>query len=244
MSKYIEYKDKLTYIAADIIRNTPEDIQEIVKRNIAISLFGRDGEPVYVEMNEYEKHFYILFYGLHEIIESYDLLKDFEIFIKVFPYNRYNISKARYLRFIIGTYLNEMYIFKERLVAYIKTIEKEYRSTRRYLDVKGIINPLYHTVISSLNNICEVRNSHVHVNRYYDNSINRVIGFELVTQGDNTGTFYPRFEREYKKIRSEWKKTIKENNRAVNELLDYVSAELMDIVFKNNSEINHPSEFQ
>ncbi len=244
MSKYIEYKDKLNYIAADIIRNTPEDIQDIVKRNIAISLFGRDGEPIYVEMNDYEKHFYILFYGLHEIIESYEQLKDFEIFIKVFPYKRYNISKARYLRFIIGSYLNEMYILRERLLAYVKKIEKEYRNTRIYSNVQRVTNPIYDRVINSLSKICEVRNTHVHVNRYYDDLINRVIGFEIVVQDDNTNIFYPKYNSEYKKIRSKWKKTIGENNRAVDELLDFVFAELMDVVFKINSELNQPSEFQ
>jgi hypothetical protein len=194
------------------------------------------------DMSKDEKFFSKAFYGFGEITKSYDCINDACIYIRRFPYNDTNISRVRYLRYNIESYLNEMYILKNRLIAYLKVIERSYKSTTKEDEVKSIIAPLYSIVSESLKGIVNVRGGHVHGTRYSDKDLDRLETIELVTIGDYE-TYKNMFHNHYKGTRVKWVKTLKGNNEVVKKLLDFYFDELHRILFDDNGDLHYASKY-
>ena len=83
-----------------------------------------DDENFYTEQTEIE---YVIFNGFSEISKSFDNLKLIEKFVHINPPQEDEINYANYLTYHIHNYLQEMYISKDRLDTYIKTINEQYK---------------------------------------------------------------------------------------------------------------------
>ncbi len=190
-----------------------------------------------------------LFYGFNEIYISFERLKDLEVFISRFPNTKTQIAKIDYLRFLIEYYLNEAYLLKERLNKYSKKIRDSYIEDKRYISIREICDQLINTVEDSLENIIELRGSHIHEVRYLDKDIKRLISLILYKVYLDELQKYlpddfviPNFKNEYRKLRKKWKKIFKENNKQIKILLNIYFKTMLKIVLNSDGEISYPEK--
>src|SRR5437762_800785 len=65
-----------------------------------------------------------IFRGFVEIANAAETLHDMRIYVRRFPFGGTSISRSKYLRFIIESYLHESYILTQRLLAYPEKIRR------------------------------------------------------------------------------------------------------------------------
>ena len=183
-----------------------------------------------------EKYLKRIFDGFSEIHSSYQALTDIEIYINRFPFSSTSVTKPRYLRYHVENYFNEMYLLKERLLAFLTIIGRSFRKDPRHSAVLAATRPLFKIVSDSLEDVVDIRGRHVHQKRYTDSQIDRLELMELLSRATKkddelAATLKPFYQYEYRRIRSEWKAQIKRNNETVNKLLMTYSDNLHPIFF-------------
>jgi hypothetical protein len=178
--------------------------------------------------------------SFNEIACSYETLQDIEIYISSFPFNRSRTTPLRFLRFLIGAYLNEMYILRERLLTHLKRLKKLYSKDTRLRKILLLVNRIDKVVLKQFEDISLLRGSHVHILRYSDKDIERLGILELLSAGFSHPTFSDLFRFDYRATRSKWKKTIKSNNAKVKKLFDLYFEGIQPIVFDNTGKPIYP----
>lgn len=158
-----------------------------------------------------DRAFTIIFYGFTEITSSLDAIKLSEQLVGVAPPRSRRINKDHYIQFLVGAYLQEMYILEQRLSAYAKKISRLYKSP----SLPGAIRRI---VYEPLEGIINTRGAHVHSQRYSDEHLDAVATMALFRRvkhqyGDD-------LEFEYMSAQREWKKRIASNNAVVIRIVD------------------------
>ena len=126
-----------------------------------------------------------LFRPLNEIACSVESIENISVYVKIFPYSRYGVSKVSCLKYHVENYLNELYILKNRLISYLKIIDRSYSKSSIAKHVSETIFPLYSIVSKGMKNHIIIRGNHVHQNRYSDPEIDRLSTLELFSLGQN-----------------------------------------------------------
>jgi hypothetical protein len=189
-----------------------------------------------------EKSLHKVLSGFNEIDASFEVLNDVPIYMKRFPPSNSAASKVRFLKYHVGSYLNENYILRERLVAYEKVITRMYKNDRRLGEMRKQVEGL-EALVSSLDGIVVIRGKHVHQKRYHDDDFERLDFFESMATEDDPllslmGQFYPLALRDYRK---KWLKTILDNNEQIRKILDAYFETLYDVVFDKNGKFIDPN---
>lgn len=120
-------------------------------------------ETFYTEQTEIE---YVIFNGFSEISKSFDNLRLIEKFVHINPPQEDEINYANYLTYHIHNYLQEMYIFKNRLDTYIKTINEQYKKQIGEKLLQDVKENLLKIIKSTLNNITAFQTGEKEVNMF------------------------------------------------------------------------------
>ena len=250
-----QVKEKLQFKSgffrfSEIFGNHAKKIFEEVKQNqemleqLGDNLLGYNKKPISRPMTPKNVFFGKLYSGFHEISESYFSLLDIEIYIGRFPYGNTSIKRTRHLLYHIESYLNEVYIFTERLRSYLTTIGRSYRNDPKHQEILNKTRPLFSLIKASFNHITLVRGQHVHKYRVSDEDIERLSTFELLLHSDDKdllASINYLFSIEYPQVRKKWKQQISKNNKELKTLLDYCFDVLFQIVADENFDIRYPS---
>lgn len=206
------------------------------------SLFGLDGPKQVDSKPDKETQFLtVLFSGLSEISNSYESLRDAELYIRRFPFNNTRVTRDRYLKYVIENHLHEIYVLKERLLKYLKQIERLYRKDQHYAEIKKGTIPLYKLVSEGLKKFTTLRNSHVHELRVAFESVDRISLMELLNthEEDNWRALY--YKWQYKEIRKYHKKQIEVTNNDIEALLNIYFSRLHGLVFHDDGHPRYPT---
>lgn len=180
----------------------------------------------------------ILFLPLSEIISSYTALKNIPIYIRTFPYRKYNISPLDYLRYHIENYINDLTILRNRLIAYCNKINNAYKKTSYYGKVAKHTKKLRKIVFKYFERYCDIRDSHVHQIRYSDNDMDRLFAFDVLSHSNDkkfVGIINLFYEDSYKTIRKRWVKRIESDLKVINDLFEYYFNRLYDAITKDDN---------
>ncbi len=134
------------------------------------------------ELSDGQKFFGAIFSGFSEAHTAYQRLKDHEVYIGRYPFAGTSITRVAYLSHVIETYLSECYILQQRLVGYLGTIEKQFRSSRRRSDLYRVTARLKEMVNTSFSELAKVRGMHVHDQRYYDRDLDKLETLDLLSR--------------------------------------------------------------
>jgi len=178
-----------------------------------------------------------------EILLSVSTLKDIEIYINSFPFTNRKLNKIRFLRYNIENYFNEVYLLKERLLSFLRILQKEYRKDKEY---NAIINKLY-PLIKTLSPLTNARGEHIHKNRLIDIHLLRLELFEgliisppIETEHKNNNIIQY-YNLVYNETKKKWKKQILKFNELLSMILDVYSNEIIKILFnKDTGKLNFP----
>lgn len=216
---------------SNFVRPEMEERKKELEVTLSNHLFDLDG-PRRLEKEYSKDELFIgkLFYGFVEINNSYEVLLDLSVLISRFPYNLTRITRVRYLRHNIEGFLNEVYLLKERLVTFTKTLERYYREE----SLGQLCKKLRGIVEATLQPLTVQRGSHVHRVRYSDEDLDRLEMLELLSNYPDSSRFIYYYDQKYKELRKKWKARIDESNSAIKKLLDYYCNQLFDYVFDDN----------
>jgi len=179
------------------------------------------------------KSFSMIFYGFTEISNTFEALSLSEVLIAVAPPRSNRINHDEYLKYLVNTYLQDVYILKERLNTYATRLKRLYTKAGRVSLVSKHINPLFEFVKSSLEDIVKTRGYHVHASRYRDDELDRVCQMALISRYDPEAKKHYRFS--YQKAQKAWAARIKSNNASTKKLLDYYFKEISKVVSENGN---------
>ena len=184
-----------------------------------------------------------LFKPSSEIFANIEALENIAVYARSFPYRRQGISRVDYLKYHIENYLNEIYILKNRLIAFLNLVDRAYRKCDRRAEIKANLSPLYGTVHGALEGYVNVRGSHVHQNRYTDSDFDRLTTLNLLSMsGDDDASelFRNMFYESYRITRRKWTGKIKNDLSSLETLLDLYYASLTRSLIKEGK-IVYPS---
>lgn len=239
---YIKFKDALIRVIQPVALARIE-LNRGETREWLRDLIFNEPEPRQLRPLEhlYEKFITDLWNEFHEIVKSYDNLKDIEIYIRRFPYRRLQIKPSRYLRYHIENYLHEIYILSERFNKFLTVLQRKYRKSLLDKEVRDICKNLEQLRKIFLDDLVKVRAGHVHKNRYTDNGIERLEFIEMMTQRDpKTDTRFSELSKSiYREIRTEWVKIINGTNLIVLQFLDS-SCKFLLLLFDSEGNFMYP----
>ena len=180
---------------------------------------------------ETDGDFSAIFYGFTEIGEALDALALVEQLLRLAPPRSNRIDKDSYLKFLVGSYLQEMYILEQRLTAYAKKLSRLYN--------KPLLPSLVHRVVyKPLEGIISTRGAHVHQSRFTDKNLDSVSTMALFKRAGHV--LGEDLEVEYKLAQWDWSKRVKENNQKTREIINSYS-KIIKVVICNNGVISFPS---
>jgi hypothetical protein len=168
-----------------------------------------------------DSQFSTIFYGFTEISSTLDALFLTEKLVGLAPPRSKGINKDEYIKFLVGAYLQEVYILEQRLSAYAKKISRLYRMPSLPSMIKKIVYEPLEAIITT-------RGSHVHAQRYSDKDLDMV----------STTALFHRLKHElgtdldidYYFAQQEWKKRIKKNNAVTRKIVDQYFKVLHSII--------------
>jgi len=170
-----------------------------------------------------------------EIMNTIETIEEISIYVRVFPHNKQNISRLNYLKYHVNNYLNEIYILKNRLNAYLTTISRAYSKSEYKDQVSETIVPIFELIAQVFKSYIEIRGSHVHEKRYSDKEFSRLSTLELLSKSnDEFGQIMTEmYLQNYKKTRKTWISKIDSDINAIKKLLDIYFSKLLQIVFRD-----------
>lgn len=167
-------------------------------------LFDLDGPQHYDGPDTPEKIFVgELIQGFFEISDAFEGLCDAGFYLRRFPFGGTRISKGRHLRLMVGFYLEQIYIFRERLRVYCDFLRKSDRDDPQGPLVSEATSIASSMVEEVLGPLLSVRGRHVHLSRYTDSDLERLQSWELfkITNPFNAEFWFDYF---YKSTRKKW----------------------------------------
>jgi hypothetical protein len=195
-----------------------------------------------------DTYFSKIFQGFTEIETSVQMLRDIVAYISVFPYRGKKVTKSRYLRYHVETYLNEMYLLKERLNAFITYIGRSCKRETPQSDIVKTTKKLSESITKTLEGIMTTRGKHVHRVRFQDKDFDRLDMMELFTSSgtDEIKTSLALYYKiEYSIIRNKWVDIINKNNENVEKMLDFYGGALVEILFdKKTGRLLYPRKLK
>jgi hypothetical protein len=193
--------------------------------------------------SEVDRYRFGLLSGFTEISESFYTLRDIETIIAGLTTRQSKIAKMRMLSYHIHNYLNENYILETRLIQYPTNF---LRSSKRWnKDSKHVVETIKEAITNAFKGITTTRGSHVHSKRYTDDELDRLSMLERATTFADSRLQEPilqLFRIEFSMCRRKWLDTIRNNNDAVEKILDYYVSAIKPFVFDEQGKIIIPKE--
>ena len=222
-------------IMAPMIEEDNEESQNVMMN----SILGLEG-PKSMERNTSPHEYFIankLFRPMSEIIYALEAIENIAVYARSFPYKRQGISRATYLKYHVENYLNELYLLKNRLIAYLKLIGKSYKKSEISKHVAKTISPLYTVVSKTLKGYIQVRGTHVHEHRYSDDDFDRLSKLELLSRAGNKDKFGEIMthlsNNAYSEIRKKWVGKINDDLKGVHNLFEFYFENLLLAISKD-----------
>jgi hypothetical protein len=158
-----------------------------VKGNVILGLLGHDDKikPTKNRITAIEDYLSSLLFNYGELSESLKRFKIIAVLIRQYPklasWDKVELSKTTYLRYHYEAFLNEAYLYRERMSLLLNNLKKQCKQ-------KGLPKEAEFTqkvlvdFLNSLEGVTKVRGLHVHVRRYKNNKIEQLAALELVLE--------------------------------------------------------------
>jgi hypothetical protein len=241
-----KFYEGLTKAFVEVYLPSIESSRDEVKRSFFNLLLNRNAyQPANSNISRIVEHVRDIHWGVFEILGSYESLLDAELYIRRFPFNKTRITKTRYLRYVIENHLSEVYILKERLKKYLKTIEEVYAKGTRRKQIKQVTQPLFAFNANAFGELIDARSKHVHKSRYDDIELRSIEAMERLYMANPSEEWSPYlqsyFELDYKRIRNQRAAEIAAQNQKIRNILDEYFNRLYPAIFDEQGKLLLPN---
>lgn len=187
-------------------------------------------DPVEIEEKELLN---TIFGDFTDISDTYDALIMSETLISVAPPRSKKIEHDKYIKYVVNTYLQDVYILKERLNSYATRIKRIHNKSGRSELTSKHIEPLFDIVKDSFQSIVNTRGGHVHAKRYSDDELNDASTMALIS--NHSSDFQLHYDHSIAKAKIAWYERIRTNNAETKKLLDLYFKSLILVVKDGDS---------
>jgi hypothetical protein len=143
--------------------------------------------------------------------------------------------------------LHELYILQQRLLQFLKFIERQHKGDPRQPGIKAACVVLNTFVVDSMKKGIAIRGSHVHRWRLSDSKVDRLnaIRFStLMTGTELEKVFRAFYEAEYMKTRKQWRGWITGGILEAQKLIDAYFDEVFKLIFDRKGKPIYPSRLK
>ena len=240
VENYKDFQNKLTKVVQPFILSSIEKDRQAFREVIKSTLENSKRNRFFPQFTRRDEVFASrLFLEFDEIVTSFLCMKDIEIYVRRFPYRDAGISRLRYLKYHIESHLNEVYLFQERVEAFLNFIQKRYRKSPISAKINVMAQKNLTLIKTFLQTLILVRGSHVHSRRFTNGDLDSLTFLEEMKKSE-AESFTDLYEFEYKQARKKWKKNIQTINLAIEQLLNTICEELYSVLFDENGQIIYP----
>lgn len=240
IENYKDFQTELTTVVQPFILSSIEKDRQAFREVITSRLENSKASRSFPQFTRRDEVFASRFFlEFDELVTSLLCIKDIEIYVKRFPYRDAGISSLRYLKYHIESHLNEIYLFQERVEAFLDFIQKRYRKNPIAPKVNVTAQNILALIKPFLQYVIHVRGVHVHSRRFTNDDFDRLTFLEEMKKSE-AETFADLYESEYKQARKKWAKTIQTINLAMEQLLNTICIELYSVLFDENGQIIYP----
>ncbi len=234
MSAFEEFRDLILGEAQRLIGQLTDQDRAVIRESIAETLGEEVVDPTPArELSPKAELARTLFSRFTEILSSFESLESIEKYLRRAPDPSLGVSKAAYLRYHVENYLCELYVLKERLIAYGKLISRRYKSDRRAAEIAAAISNSNDAVERVLHGLTHARGKHVHESRFDDAELSKLAFFDILRVGDESVREI--FELIYRDVRSSKRRWIREMNQAIRVLLNAYFERLMPLLCEDGA---------
>jgi len=131
----------------------------------------------------------------------------------------------------IEAYLNEVYVFQQRLLSYVRRVRRYAEKRTAKAEVGRILDTIERMVFTTFEEIIKTRGASVHVTRYTDDDVSRLNTLDLLVNHGRMSGLKGFYNTETRRIRRKWQATARNNNREIKQLLDLYFSTLHLYVF-------------
>ena len=198
-----------------------------------------NGEPITIDVQHSRRDLFIgnkLFRPMAEIMYTVETIEEISKYVRVFPHRKQNLSRLNYLKYHVSNYLNEIYILKNRLIAYITSIQRAYAKSHHTRNASKAIEPLFKLISEVFKAYIDIRGSHVHEKRNSNKEFSRLSTLELLSRSnDEFGVIMSEiYMKSFREIRKTWILKMEKDVKAIHLLLEIYFSTLKDIIFPEN----------
>ncbi len=193
------------------------------------------------KLNKEDQLIVKLFQRFAEISYSFETLGLIYIYINSCPYKK--IPQHQHLKYHIENYLQEIYLLKERYIAYLNIINKEYKNSKIEIELKDVNSLLRELIFEVFGGYLELRKSHVHYIRYNDNEIERLSTLELLCRSDDESlknSVSNLYKNNYSNTKRKWREKIKRDLQDIEKLNEVYFGTLYKIITDENKKLIIP----
>ena len=142
-------------------------------------------------------------------------------------------SKAKYLEFVITSYLNEVYILSNRLEAYTKKITRLYKNSLHIKNRIDLLLEFSKRLNNSFRGINNMRGLHVHERRYRDDDLDSLIFLEIFFKDKSSLSkiINPIYKKSLAQGKKKWLQFLQNRNNEIQEILDAYFTAMHIVVF-------------
>jgi len=241
--RYIKSKKFLPLILDEATPLMSREINENKRemgQKMADLLWGRKSAKYRIGKENKQLDFLgILIDYYSELSDSLENMKIAAVLINQYPYGstlkKKNINKAQYLSYHVGNYLNEVYIFRERMQKFLKWLEKEFKNIKKAEAVE-LVKKHERLIDNLLKPINDNRDAHVHTKRFEDLSIEQLKYIYLLMTSAKQDKFARSVEiiekLTYRKTRRDWFKKIGKNNSEIEKAMQFILEDVKYPIFQ------------
>jgi len=171
-----------------------------------------------------------------EINDSVRRLEEISVLLRYSPPKQWGMSKPSFLQFLIESYLQEIYVLRNRLTTYATWIAK--RLHRSHQENRVTLSRLNRQMIKSFEGRSDTRSQFVHNHRYTDKELTDAFAYQLIAEHKGIGDeesevrmWRRAASHSYLKARKTFNKTVAEDKLAIEQLLQHYFQVLNPIVF-------------
>lgn len=206
------------------IQNSQNQEQKnLLQKRIVASLMGTEDptehEPIF-ETSPLLNYLRDLLHEYCEIDSSLERMRMSLLFISRTSFRQKQVTPVAYFRYHYEFYLNEIYIFGERIERFLTLLERKCKKANLNQDA-NTITEVKKEIRKALENIYKIRGSHVHLRRHKNRKIEQLEALEGLSENFDFIAEYRDIEgRAYKKTTSEeMKKNIDNLDSVINVLI-------------------------
>ncbi|HEV7426572.1 MAG TPA: hypothetical protein VGQ46_09405 [Thermoanaerobaculia bacterium] len=175
-----------------------------------------------------------------EVVDSHAAMRNVELYLSRFAFAEDGVRPSAYIRYHVESFLNEMYILRERMDAFAVKIGKEFRKDRYLTNGPQKIAYIRSEVKRLFDPAIRMRGGHVHEARHDDAELAQLVLWETLAT-IKPAEFHSQLTESAEAVRASNLEFVKSVNSGLAEKLDRFFTYFEGLIFEKDGSLRYPT---